>query len=118
MRRYAEYALLGLVFVIWIAQGFLPDRGVGVVTGVVIFLISWWMLFLGVLPLNIRGQFEDNDVVEGSEPGAPVSPRIKEKMWLATVLTAGVWLVLFTVLEFGLIDLDSLSWGPSYIEYE
>jgi hypothetical protein len=39
-------------------------------------------------------------------------------MWLATVLTAGVWLVLFTVLEFGLIDLDSLSWGPSYIEYE
>ena len=37
---------------------------------------------------------------------------------LATVLTAGVWLVLFTVLEYGLIDLDSLSWGPSYIEYE
>jgi hypothetical protein len=79
LRRYAEYALLGLVFVIWIAQGFLPDRGVGVVTGVVIFLISWWMLFLGVLPLNIRGQFEDNDVVEGSEPGAPYRRASKRK---------------------------------------
>ena len=50
MRRIAEYALLGFVFVIWIAQGFLPDRGVGIVTGVVIYLISWWMLFLGLMP--------------------------------------------------------------------
>ncbi len=118
MRRIAEYALLGFVFVIWIAQGFLPDRGVGIVTGIVIYLISWWMLFLGSLPLQVRGQFEDGEIIEGSEPGAPVSPRIKEKMWLAAVLAAGVWLVLFCILEFGLISLDALPWGPQFVEYE
>ena len=85
---------------------------------VVIYLISWWMLFLGSLPLKVRGQFEDGDVVEGSEPGAPITPRIKEKMWLAAVLAAGVWLVLFCILEFGLISLDALPWGPQFVEYE
>ena len=85
MRRYAEYALLGLVFVIWIAQGFLPDRGVGIVTGVVIYLISWWMLFLGSLPLKVRGQFEDGEIPEGTEEGAPAEPMLAKKAIWATI---------------------------------
>ena len=36
------------------------------------YLLIWWMTLFIVLPLGVRGQAEAGQVVEGSEPGAPV----------------------------------------------
>lgn len=109
VRRYWGHGLIALCAVLWIAQLFLPDQGVGFVTGIVVYLIVWWMVFFTVLPLKVRGQYEDGDVVPGSEPGAPTDPRIKEKMWLAASVTAVIWLVYFVGFEFGLVSLEAIS---------
>ena len=103
------WGLVGLCALITIAQLFLPDQGVGFVTGIVVYLIVWWMVFFTVLPLRVKGQYEDGDVVPGSEPGAPVNPRIGYKMGLAAIITAGIWLLYFIGFEFGLISLDAIS---------
>ena len=103
------WVLAGLCALITIAQLFLPDQGVGFVTGIVVFLLVWWIVFFIVLPLRVTGQFEDGDVVPGSEPGAPVNPHIRYKMGLAAVITAVIWLVYFVAFEFGLIGLDAIS---------
>ena len=112
--RYLGYGLLALVGVLIVAQLFLPDRGVGFVTGIVVFLLVWWMVFFTTLPLRVRSQLEAGDVIEGSEPGAPETPFIGAKMWLTTQITSGLWLVYFIVFEFGLLSLDMVPIGPEF----
>ena len=111
MSRWLENGLVALVVVLLVAQLFLPDRGVGFVTGLVVLLLIWWMVLFAVLPRRVRGQFEDGDVVPGTEPGAPVEPRLKEKAWLTTLIACGLWLVYFVVFEFELIGLDAIPFG-------
>jgi predicted secreted protein len=109
LRRYWGHGLIALCAALWVLQLFLPDQGVGFVTGIVVYLIVWWMVFFTVLPLRVRGQHEDGDIVPGSEPGAPTDPRIAEKMWLAASVTAVLWLIYFVGFEFGLVSLDAIS---------
>jgi len=116
LRRIIEYTLLGLTLLLWIAQLFLPDQGVGFVTGIVVFLIVWWMVFFAVLPLRVRSQLEEDNVEPGSEPGAPTDPRIKARMWLTTVITSGLWLVYVFGFEFGLVNLDMFPSGQGFVK--
>jgi len=37
----------------------------------VVWLIIWWLTLFIILPIGVRGQAEENDIVEGTEPGAP-----------------------------------------------
>jgi predicted secreted protein len=106
-------ALGGLVAVLSIAQLFLPDAGVGFVTGIVVYLIVWWMVFFCVLPLRVQSQQEMGDIEPGSEPGAPVDPQLGYKFKLTSTIAAGIWLVYFVVFEFGLLSLDMFPYGPA-----
>ena len=89
----------------WLSQFFVPHQGMGVATGLATYLVTWWVLLFVMLPLGVRGQYEDGDIVEGSDPGAPVDPLIKRKAWWTTVAASGVWLVMFAIAELGLIDI-------------
>ncbi|MGP1275679.1 MAG: DUF1467 family protein [Caulobacterales bacterium] len=111
--RYAGLAVSVLALAIIFAQLFVESGEVGFVEGLVVYLITWWIVIFVVLPIRITGQHETGDVVEGSEPGAPVDPRLKEKAALTTVITSVLWLVFFAVMELGLVDLNAL-WGPQF----
>ncbi len=62
------------------------------VGAIVVFIISWWLSFFCVLPIGVRGQYEDGEIPEGTEEGAPAEPMLKKKiLWAsggAVVLTA------------------------------
>ncbi|WP_084396080.1 DUF1467 family protein [Henriciella aquimarina] len=55
------------------------------VGGVVVFLISWWVCLFVVLPIGVRGQFEEGDVTEGTEEGAPARHMMPKKLLWATI---------------------------------
>ncbi len=110
--KWAPFLLTGLVVVLWVAQLFLPDQGVGFVTGIVVFLLIWWMVFFTTLPLGVRSQQEEGDVVPGSEPGAPRDPRLKWKMALTTTISSALWLVYFVAFEFGFVSLELFPGAP------
>ena len=101
--RFIGPGLVLIAALIWLAQLFLPDEGMGFVTGLVVYLISWWTILFMILPRNITGQIESGEVVPGSEPGAPTDPQLKAKLWLTTQATAGFWIVVFIAIEFGLL---------------
>lgn len=105
MWRVIQIGVVGLALSLLIAQLFIRNDGVGFVGGLVVYLIAWWTVLFAILPRGVQGQYETGDVVAGSEPGAPVNPRLKQKAWLTTVVTAAIWLVYFVIVEFRLIDL-------------
>lgn len=111
--RYLGLFLSVLALVLLFAQLFVTSGEVGFVEGLVVYLITWWIVLFTTLPLRITGQHETGEIVGGTEPGAPVDPRLKEKALLTTVLTSVLWLIFFAVMELGLIDLDTL-WGPQF----
>ncbi len=72
---------------------------------IIIFVIIWWLCFFVVLPIGVRGQYEDDTTVEGTEEGAPVNPMLKKKaLWasigaLAITGLVGVSTLFFDYLE-------------------
>ena len=63
----------------------------GWLSAIAIYFIIWWITLFTVLPIGVRSQVEDEEVVPGTETGAPTNPRLAYKM----VLTTGISLVIF-----------------------
>lgn len=51
----------------------------------IVFTLGWWITFFAVLPIGVKGQWEDGSTVPGSEEGAPKSPMLAKKALWATV---------------------------------
>ena len=52
---------------------------------IVIFVMAWWISFFAVLPIGVRGQFEDGEPTPGTEEGAPAQPMLLKKVIWATI---------------------------------
>ena len=59
--------------------------------GLAIYFTTWWIVLFAVLPFGVRSQHEDGAWLQGTDPGAPVAPR----MWLKALWTTLITSVLF-----------------------
>lgn len=75
----------------------------------VVYLLIWWVTLFGVLPLGVRGQAEEGDIVPGSDPGAPVQSDMKRKAILTTKIATVIWLIVCIIIYFRLITWDMLA---------
>jgi predicted secreted protein len=70
------------------------------VTGAIaLYFIIWWTVLFAILPFGVRSQAEAGDVIAGTEPGAPVAPRLKRKAIWTTLIAAVVFGVVVAVLN-------------------
>lgn len=71
----------------------------GVATGILVYVVSWWLVFFLALPIGIQSQSEAGEVVEpGTPESAPARPRLLLKALVASVL-AGVIVVIFHLID-------------------
>jgi predicted secreted protein len=56
-----------------------------------IFLTIWFTVLFAVLPFGVRSQHETGEVVPGSDPGAPVAPRLLAKALWTTLISAAIF---------------------------
>jgi predicted secreted protein len=62
---------------------------------IVIFLVSWWLVFLMALPIGAKSVEEaGEEVIPGTISSAPARPRIWLKMGITTLIALAI-LVLF-----------------------
>lgn len=56
------------------------------VQALIVFSVSWWLVFLPSLSIGIETQSESSEeMVEGTEAGAPVAPMLQKKAIWATI---------------------------------
>ncbi|KQV43273.1 MULTISPECIES: DUF1467 family protein [unclassified Rhizobium] len=70
-----------------------------------IYFIIWWLTLFIVLPLGLRTQAEENEVVPGSVESAPARFRALRVFLMTTVLAAVIqlaWYILSVKLGYGL----------------
>lgn len=81
-------------------------------SALVLFIVIWWTLLFAVLPFAVRSQLEDDEVVKGSERGAPTESHIKRKFMITTIIAAIIWAILLVVIIFDLFSLTDLPFIP------
>jgi len=75
----------------------------------VVWLIIWWLVLFIVLPIGVRGQAEEGDIVEGSEPGAPHKLNMKRKFIQTTIIATVIWCLVCALILSGIISWDMLG---------
>jgi predicted secreted protein len=84
-------------------------------TAIVTYLTVWWIVLFCVLPFGVRSQAETGEIAEGTDPGAPAIPNMKQKVLWTTIISFAVWGTLAFVISMGWVSLSHPlgKFGPS-----
>jgi predicted secreted protein len=66
------------------------------VTGIVVYVLVWWITLFAVLPLWVRPAEPDDP---GYAAGAPQRPRLLLKIAITTVVAALIWFAIYLVIR-------------------
>ena len=75
-------------------------------TTIAVFFLIWWVTLFAVLPWGIRSQQDTGEVVPGTDPGAPLVPRLGRKLLWTTLITCAVFGVLYVAYTSQVMTLD------------
>ena len=79
------------------------------INGFFIYMIVWWTVLFAVLPIGSKTYAEAGiEVTDGGDPGAPVDPKLKQKAWTTTWVSAIVYAIGYAVWYFHLIRLPDI----------
>ncbi|MCI0466546.1 MAG: DUF1467 family protein [Beijerinckiaceae bacterium] len=59
-----------------------------------IYMTIWFTVLFAVLPFGVRSQHEAGTITPGTDPGAPVAPRLIAKFAWTTVISALIFAAL------------------------
>jgi len=80
------------------------------VMALAIYIFIWWITLFAVLPFGVRTQDEAGEVVPGTPGSAPAKQRMLRIFMINTLVALVVFAIVYTVIEYRLIDPDKLPW--------
>ena len=80
-----------------------------VVSGIVLYAVIWFMSLFVVLPLRIKSQDENGDVVPGTPSSAPADPMLKKKAIWATIGATVVFIPVAATIINGWITVEDID---------
>ncbi len=86
-----------------------------IVNGVVIYVVSWWVVLFFTLPSGVQTAEEaGEDLTPGSATSAPTKPRIGRKMLITTLIAAVLWSGYYVIVANDLISLRPKTMGAVF----
>ncbi|HEY1747233.1 MAG TPA: DUF1467 family protein [Xanthobacteraceae bacterium] len=79
-----------------------------VTTAIAVFFLIWWIVLFAVLPWGVRSQHESDEIVPGTDPGAPAIPYLFRKLVWTTGVSTLIFAVCYVVYANRLVTLDGL----------
>lgn len=80
------------------------------ITGaLVLFSITWFMVFFCVLPLRFTSQEDQGEVVPGTPRSAPADHMLGKKAKVTTLIAVIVWAALCAVILWGGLTVDDVN---------
>jgi predicted secreted protein len=78
-------------------------------TGFAIYFVFWWIVLFLTLPFGVRSQHEDGEAIPGTDPGAPVAPRMGRKLIWTTLISAVLFAASMLAYDAGYLNVERLS---------
>ena len=73
-----------------------------------IYFITWWTVLFAVLPWGVKSQHEGGDFSEGTDPGAPVVPKLLAKIIWTTIVTTVLFGIFYGIYASRIITFDDI----------
>lgn len=80
-----------------------------ITAALVLFAVTWWMVFFCVLPLRFRSQAQAGRVELGTPASAPENAMIGKKAKLTTAIALGIFVVLYVVIVFAGMTMEDVD---------
>jgi predicted secreted protein len=74
--------------------------------GIAMYVVIWWLAIFAVLPWGVRPA-QKGDL--GARSGAPANPRLWLKVGITSIVAAVLWLIMYAIIQSGLVDLRTLK---------
>ena len=71
------------------------------VSGLVVYILLWWWVFLMSLPFGVRPPDEPE---QGHATSAPAKPMLWRKMAASTLIAGGLFVLVYLVIDSGVIS--------------
>lgn len=81
----------------------------GIASGIVLFLIIWFMTFLCVLPVRIQTQGEAGTTVPGTHHGSPERHHLRTKFKVTTAVAFVLWSIAAYIILTGTITVRDID---------
>ncbi|ABD56080.1 DUF1467 family protein [Jannaschia sp. CCS1] len=81
----------------------------GVVTGIVLYAVIWFMTLLIALQVRVTSQDEAGEKVAGTHGSAPVDAQMKTRIIWTSICAAGIWAVVASIIIFELVTIDDID---------
>ena len=80
-----------------------------ITAALVLFAVTWFMVFFCVLPLRFRSQAQEGVIEPGTPRSAPADAMIKRKAQITTGVAFVVFAALYLVITSGRFGIDDLD---------
>lgn len=82
----------------------------GIVSGLVLFAVVWFMVLFVVLPFRLETQQDRGEIEPGTPAGAPAALDMWRKARIVTLISVVIWAILAAVILSGVITVEDLDW--------
>ena len=75
------------------------------VSGLVVFILLWWWIFLMSLPFGIK---VPEEIDSGHATSAPEKPMLRRKVYFSTAIASVLFAIVYWIIDTGFISLSQL----------
>jgi predicted secreted protein len=81
-----------------------------IISAIVLYAVTWFMVMFVVLPVGLRTQGDEGEIVRGTHAGAPANFRARRMMRTVTLIATPIWALIAAVIIFGDISVRDIDW--------
>lgn len=74
-----------------------------------IYFVTWWITLFAVMPIGLRTQEEEGEIVPGTSESAPAKFRLLRTFLINSVVAAVVFAFIWVIVTYGLIDVGAFK---------
>jgi predicted secreted protein len=80
-----------------------------ITAAIVLYAVTWFMVFFCVLPLRFKSQAEAGDVTPGTPSSAPADAMVGTKAKITSVVALVIFGLLYLIITSGVITVDNMD---------
>lgn len=80
-----------------------------ITAALVLFSVTWFMVFFCVLPVRFQSQADAGEVTPGTPASAPADAQVGKKAKITTLIAVVIFAGLYLLINSGLITIDNMD---------
>jgi predicted secreted protein len=80
----------------------------------VLYVVIWFVTMFVVLPIRLRTQGDEGEIVPGTHAGAPANFKLGRTLLIVTLVGTVVWAIISGIIISGLIGIEDIDWFDRY----